>query len=197
MVPNHHYILFFKPFNVLSQFTDTEGRKTISDFGLFPKDVYPVGRLDFDSEGLLLLTDDAGLTYRLLEPQFGHPRTYWVQVEGIPMEEDLVRLRTGIVIQKKLTLPAEAKLLENDPGFEERSEPIVPRKDKPTCWLELTLREGRNRQVRRMTAAIGCPTLRLVRVGVGGVSLETLKPGDSRNLTAEEIHSLRTLVQLS
>ena len=193
----HRYILFFKPYNVLSQFTDTDGRATISRFGPFPKDVYPVGRLDYDSEGLLLLTDDAGLTYRLLEPRFGHPRTYWVQVEGVPTEEAIQKLCSGVVIQNQKTLPAEARLLEFDPGFEERIEPIRPRKGMTTEWIELVLREGRNRQIRKMTAAVGHPTLRLVRVAIGAIDIGSLKPGESRDLTPKEIHSLRSLVHLS
>ena len=194
---HHRYIIFFKPYNVLSQFTDTGGRTTISQFGPFPKDVYPIGRLDYDSEGLLLLTDDAKLTYRLLEPRFGHPRTYWVQVEGVPTEEALQQLRTGVVIQNQKTLPAEARLLEFYPDFGGRGEPIHPRKGKPTQWLELVLREGRNRQVRKMTAAAGFPTLRLVRVKIGTVDIGSLKPGENRVLTPKEILSLRSLVQLS
>ena len=194
---HHRYIIFFKPYNVLSQFTDTRGRTTISQFGPFPKDVYPIGHLDYDSEGLLLLTDDAGLTYRLLEPRFGHPRTYWVQVEGVPTEEALQQLRTGVVIQNQKTLSAEARLLDFYPDFGERSEPIHPRKGKPTQWLELVLHEGRNRQVRKMTAAAGFPTLRLVRVKIGTVDIGSLKPGENRVLTPKEILSLRSLVQLS
>lgn len=194
---HHHYIIFFKPYNVLSQFTDTKGRTTISQFGPFPKDVYPIGRLDYDSEGLLLLTDDAGLTYRLLEPRFGHPRTYWVQVEGVPTEEALQQLRSGVVIQNQKTLPVKARLLEFDPDFGERGEPIHPRKGKPTQWLELVLHEGRNRQVRKMTAAAGFPTLRLVRVKIGIIDIDSLKPGENRELTQKEIYSLRSLVQLS
>ena len=194
---HHRYIIFFKPYNVLSQFTDTKGRTTISQFGPFPKGVYPVGRLDCDSEGLLLLTDDTGLTYRLLEPRFGHPRTYWVQVEGVPTEDALQQLRTGVVIQNQKTLSAEARLLEFSPDFGERGEPIHPRKGKPTQWLELVLHEGRNRQVRKMTAAAGFPTLRLVRVKIGTVDIGSLKPGENRELTPKEILSLRSLVQLS
>ena len=194
---HHRYIIFFKPYNVLSQFTDPRGRATISQFGPFPKEVYPVGRLDYDSEGLLLLTDDAGLTYRLLEPRFGHPRTYWVQVEGVPTEEALQQLRTGVVVQDQKTLPAEARLLEFDPDFGQRSEPIQPRKGMPTQWIELVLREGRNRQVRKMTAVAGFPTLRLVRVKIGTVDIGSLRPGENRELTQKEIHSLRSLVQLS
>jgi 23S rRNA pseudouridine2457 synthase len=194
---HHRYIIFFKPYNVLSQFTDTDGRATISQFGPFPKDVYPVGRLDYDSEGLLLLTDDAELIHRLLEPRFGHPRTYWVQVEGELSEADLQQLRSGIVFQNQKTLPAEARLLESDPDFGIRSEPIHPRRGKPTRWIELVLREGRNRQVRKMTAVVGYPTLRLVRVKIGTIDIGSLKPGESRGLTQEEIYSLRSLVQLS
>lgn len=182
---------------MLSQFTDKEGRSTLALFGPFPKEVYPVGRLDFDSEGLLLLTDDTGLTHRLLEPRFGHPRTYWVQVEGIPTEDALRQLRSGVMIQDQKTLPAEARILPLDPAFPERSEPIRVRKNIMTQWIELVLREGRNRQVRKMTAAVGYSTLRIVRVRIGNVEIGGLQPGEHRELTSAEIHSLRHSVQLS
>jgi 23S rRNA pseudouridine2457 synthase len=195
--PCLRYIAFFKPFNTLSQFTDKARRLTIANFGRFPKTVYPVGRLDYDSEGLLLLTDDAELTYRLLEPRFGHPRTYWVQVEGIPTEDSLGRLHEGVIIQNKKTLPAKARLLPAAPSLPERSGPIRTRKTISTAWIELSLCEGRNRQVRKMTASVGYPTLRLVRVKIGNLEIGALKPGESRDLTPAEIHSLRHLVQLS
>jgi 23S rRNA pseudouridine2457 synthase len=190
------YILFNKPYGVLSQFTDSEGRKTLTDLGHFPKDVYSVGRLDYDSEGLLLLTNDRGLKNFILDPKNKHSRTYLVRVEKIPSVEALDKLRGGVVIEKRKTLPAEVKLLTNDPNLPPRSVPIRFRKSIPTAWLEITLREGRNRQVRKMTASVGHPTLRLVRVKIGALVLEGLKPGESRELTKQEIKSLKQLVRI-
>lgn len=182
------YLVHYKPYLVLTQFTDPEGRKTLKDFVPVPG-VYAVGRLDYDSEGLLLLTDDARLNHLLSHPRFEKEKTYWVQVEGIPTEEALSRLREGVVIQEKQTLPAKAKRLEA-PSLPPREPPIRFRKEIPTSWLELRLTEGRNRQVRRMTAAVGFPTLRLVRVGIGPLSLEGLSPGQYRDLTNSELKQL-------
>ena len=151
-----HYLLFFKPHGVLSQFTG-EGRKTLSMFGPFPPHVYPVGRLDADSEGLLLLTDDRSVIFRLTDPRFAHPRTYLVQVERIPENDAVERLRRGVTIQGKQTRPAEVGVLSFPPALPPRPIPIRLRKSVPTAWLRLTLREGRNRQVRKMTAAVGHP----------------------------------------
>lgn len=184
------YFLFYKPFGVLCQFSDREGRTTIAAFGPFPKDVYPVGRLDRDSEGLVLLTNDGELKHLLLEPRYGHPRTYLVQVEGSPRAGALEDLRKGVVIEGRRTLPAEVRLLSGESDLPPRSVPIRYRASVPTAWLELTLREGRNRQVRKMTAAVGHPTLRLVRVAIGTLSLGTLKPGESRRLHKDEITSI-------
>lgn len=184
-------ILFYKPFNVLSQFTDEgSGKRTLSDFGPFPKSVYPVGRLDYDSEGMLLLTDDNSLKHRLLEPKFGHPRTYLAEVERIPDEAALERLRRGVVIEGRMTRPAEVRLLPDVPALPERVPPVRFRKNVPTAWIELTLTEGRNRQVRKMTAAVGFPTLRLVRTKIGAVTLGPLAPGEHRVLTRHEIKTL-------
>lgn len=183
-------ILFNKPFGVLSQFTDSEGRPTLANFGPFPPDVYPVGRLDADSEGMLILTNDNRLKQMLLEPKFGHPRTYLVQVERIPSDGVLETLRTGVVLDGKRTRPAGVRILADTPVLRERPVPIRFRKNVPTAWLELTLTEGRNRQVRRMTAAVGHPTLRLVRVMIGKLSLGEMEPGTYRRLDGAEIDAL-------
>ena len=169
-------IRFWKPYNVLTKFTDSEGRPTLGDY-ITESGVYSIGRLDKDSEGLLLLTDNGKLDSRLTEPKYGHPRTYWAQVERIPDETALEQLRQGVEIKGGLTLPAEARLLEAPPNLPERSVPIRYRKTVPTAWVALTLTEGRNRQVRRMTAAVGHPTLRLVRWSIGPITLDGLQPG--------------------
>jgi 23S rRNA pseudouridine2457 synthase len=184
------YIVFYKPYGVLSQFTDEGGRLTLKDFIPIP-DVYPVGRLDWDSEGLVLLTDDGRLQHRLSDPQYGHPRTYWVQVECVPDDSALERLATGIEIQNYRTKPAQAKLLTIEPELPPREPPIRDRQNIPTAWLELTLTEGKNRQVRRMTAAVGFPTLRLVRMSIGSISLQGLSLGEWRELTASEVKTLK------
>ncbi len=184
------YIIFYKPYGVLSQFTDEGGRLTLKDFIPIP-DVYPVGRLDWDSEGLVLLTDDGRLQHRLSDPQYGHPRTYWVQVEKIPDDLALERLATGIEIQDYRTKPARAKLLTIEPELPPREPPIRDRQNIPTAWLELTLTEGKNRQVWRMTAAVGFPTLRLVRVSIGSLSLQGLSLGEWRELTVNEVKMLK------
>jgi 23S rRNA pseudouridine2457 synthase len=179
-------IAFNKPFGVLSQFTSDDPRHvTLAKFG-FPKNVYPLGRLDADSEGLLLLSDEPELNAKLLNPRQGHSRTYWVQVENIPAEKDLLKLRKGLPIKGHLTLPCQAAILDPQPAMEERDPPIRVRRHIPTCWLELSLNEGKNRQVRRMTAAVGFPTLRLIRVGIGNYRLGGLKPGQRKPVTAGE-----------
>ncbi len=188
-----HYIIFYKPYGVLCQFTDREGRPTLARYGPFHKDVYPAGRLDVDSEGLVLLTNDGDLKHVLLEPKYKHPRTYCVQVERVPDERALEQLRAGVVIEGRKTSPAEVNLLEGDPGFNDRPVPIRFRKNIPTAWLELTICEGRNRQVRKMTAAVGHPTLRLVRIRIGGISIDGLAPGEHRALTPGEIARLRAI----
>ncbi len=188
------YILFYKPYGVLSQFTSETGQRSLKEFGPFPPDVYPVGRLDADSEGLLLLTDDDTTKHRLTDPKYGHPRTYLALVENKPNEEDLEKIRNGIVVSGKRTMPAEVTLLLNEPSLPTRSAPIRYRKNILTFWIELTLHEGKNRQVRRMTAAIGHPTLRLVRTKISFLGLDGLKSGEHRELTDEEIHHLRILV---
>lgn len=171
-------IAFHKPFGVLCQFTpDQPGQRTLADFG-FPKDVYPVGRLDMDSEGLLLLSDEPGFNNRLLDPKTAHPRVYRAQVDGVPTDEAVATLQKGgIAIKGHRTLPCRAMLLENEPVVEPRDPPVRYRAAIPTSWLELELIEGKNRQVRRMTAAVGFPTLRLIRVMIGKLELGTLAQG--------------------
>jgi 23S rRNA pseudouridine2457 synthase len=184
----YRYILFHKPFGVLSQFSGEAN--TLKNYVPIP-DVYPVGRLDRDSEGLLLLTDDGELQHRLSDPKFGHPRTYWVQVEGIPAKNTLQQLASGVVVQDYRTRPAAVRLLSEEPALPPRDPPIRYRKSVPTAWIEITLTEGRNRQVRRMTAAVGHPTLRLVRVAVGGLRLHGLQPGEWREVTPQELKALK------
>lgn len=176
------YYIINKPFGVLSQFTDSDGRKTLAHFFPFPKNVYPVGRLDYDSEGLLLLTDDKTLTDKLLHPKQKAEKEYLVQVEGIPTKESLAQLCTGVVIEEKKTFPAKVKVLDNPPPFEERIPPIRFRKSIPTTWLSITIVEGRNRQVRKMTAKVGYPTLRLIRIRIGNIHLGNLKPGEVKEI---------------
>ena len=185
------YILFYKPYGVLCQFTDSEGRKTLSDFRPFPGDVYPAGRLDVDSEGLVLLTNDGALKHHLMEPRYQHERMYLVQVEGIPQNVALEKLQRGVIIDGRKTLPAEVRLLHNEPPLPLREVPIRYRKNIPTAWLEIILREGRNRQIRKMTAAVSHPTLRLIRVRIASLTIHGLQPGESRSLTLKEIGELR------
>ncbi len=184
------YLKFNKPFDVLTQFSDEAGRTTLKNYISVP-DVYPVGRLDRDSEGLLLLTDDGRLAHRLTDPRFEHPKTYLVQVERIPDAEALDRLRRGVDLKDGLTRPAQAELLTDPPDLPDRSVPIRFRKNVPTAWIRLVIREGRNRQVRRMTAAVGFPTLRLVRVAMGPILLDDLPLGEWRDLTPKERTDLR------
>lgn len=194
----YRYLLFYKPYGVLSQFTDSSGktpRRTLKDFISVPG-VYPVGRLDWDSEGLMLLTDRGQLQYRLSHPQFQHQRTYWVQVERIPDAAAIAQLEQGIIIENYRTQPAKVKLLDFEPQLPLREQPIRFRKNVPTAWLEITLTEGKNRQVRRMTAKVGFPTLRLVRVAIAHLRLDTLQPGQWRDLNSEELHLLLKLTAL-
>jgi 23S rRNA pseudouridine2457 synthase len=176
-------VAFNKPYGVLCQFTDrsTPPRPTLAGFGL-PPDVYAAGRLDHDSEGLLLLTDDGPLANRITDPRHKLPKTYRVQVEGTPSPDQLQALRDGVTLNDGPTRPAQAMLLDPPPTLWPRDPPVRFRKTVPDAWLELTIREGRNRQVRRMTAAVGLPTLRLVRVAIGDWSLDTLAPGAWRAL---------------
>lgn len=202
----YRYLLFYKPYDVLSQFTDRQAsnherdRDTLKDYIPVPS-VYPVGRLDRDSEGLLLLTNNGRLQHRLSDRRFRHPRTYWVQVERIPDEAALSQLRKGVVIQDYCTRPAVVQLLPTEPTLPPRQPPIRFRKTVPTSWIEITLTEGRNRQVRKMTAAVGFPTLRLVRVAIGiagakhfaHLRLDGLEPGQWRDLTPAELEPLLQL----
>ena len=189
------YILFYKPYGVLCQFTDSSDnpRPTLKEY-IPIAGVYPVGRLDLDSEGLLLLTDNGQLQNRLANPKFAHPRTYYVQVERIPNKTALNKLRNGVTIKNYRTRKASVRLLPTEPNLPPRIPPIRDRQSIPTCWLEMTLTEGKNRQVRRMTAAVGFPTLRLVRVSIGSddrqINLAGLKPGQWRKLTSQEVNML-------
>ena len=202
MKKKYTYILFYKPYNVLCQFTDNSvnasQRETLKDYIKIPQ-VYSVGRLDLDSEGLLLLTDNPQVKHHLCEPSFAHPRTYWCQVENIPTIEALKKLEKGIVIKGKKTKKAIAQLLTEEPDIPSRNPPIRDRQNIPTAWIELTLTEGRNRQVRKMTAAVGNPTLRLIRVKIGinsqlELTLRGLSPGQWRYLTNQEQQNLEKLI---
>jgi len=179
------YYIFYKPFNVLCQFSPEGEKKTLAHYLLhLSKDIYPVGRLDHDSEGLLLLTNDKALTHHLLDPKFEHQRTYWVQVEGSITEEALRQLEEGVNIsidgKKYKTRPAIAKVFDTEPQVPDRDPPIRYRKEIPTSWLSLNITEGKNRQVRRMTAATGFPTLRLIRYSIGKVTIDGMQPGECK-----------------
>jgi 23S rRNA pseudouridine2457 synthase len=169
-------LLFNKPYGVICQFSKDGLHPTLADYIAVP-DVYPAGRLDTDSEGLLLLTDDGKLQHRITDPKHKLAKTYWVQVEGVPDEEALRRLRAGVRLKDGLTLPAQARLMGEPPHLWQRDPPVRFRQSSPTSWLELTIREGRNRQVRRMTAEVGFPTLRLIRFAIGGWTLDGVAPG--------------------
>jgi pseudouridine synthase len=189
---SYRTIALFKPYDVICQFSDAAGRITLKDF-VSLAGIYPVGRLDRDSEGLLLLTDDGRLAHRLTDPRFEHPKTYLVQIERIPDAVALEALRRGVVLKDGRTRPAQAELLVKPPAVPDRIVPIRFRKNVPTAWLRLTIREGRNRQVRRMTAAVGHPTLRLVRVAIGPVSLGDLAIGHWRDLNDQELEALERI----
>jgi 23S rRNA pseudouridine2457 synthase len=186
------YLALHKPYNVLSSFTHEsqgpgdEGKRTLSEFDM-PKGVYAAGRLDFDSEGLLVLSDDGGFIHRMTDPRFKLAKTYWAQVEGTPTESALMQMRAGLRIKDYITAPCQARQID-DPGLPPRDKPVTPH--GPTAWLELILTEGKKRQVRHMTAAIGLPTLRLLRVAIGPIHLGALAPGQWRDLTKEERPSI-------
>lgn len=181
------YVVFHKPYGVLSQFTPEDGARSLAEFGL-PAGIYPAGRLDKDSEGLLLLTDDGPLIERLLNPRNQKPKTYWALVERVPTPEALQRMREGLRIEDYVTRPCEVQLLAPQPQLPPREPPVRLRKNVQDVWLEVSLVEGKNRQVRKMTAAIGHPTLRLVRQSIASLQLADLAPGDWRSVQRADIH---------
>jgi 23S rRNA pseudouridine2457 synthase len=181
------YILFHKPYGVLSQFTPEDGARSLSEFDL-PKNVYPAGRLDKDSEGLLLLTDDGPLIEKLLNPKNQKPKTYWVLVERLPSEENLKKMREGLIIENYKTKSCEVRILEPRPNPPQRDPPVRSRKTVQDVWIEIIIIEGKNRQVRKMTAAIGHPTLRLIRMKIANLSLNGLKLGEWREIDRSEIN---------
>lgn len=187
--PSIRTLVFNKPYDVLPCFTDPDGRPTLSDYVEVPG-VYAAGRLDRDSEGLLLLTSDGALAHSITDPQHHLPKIYLAQVELVPDEAALERLRSGVMLSGKRTRPALVRVLREEPHLPDRPVPIRFRKNVPTAWLELTLYEGMNRQVRRMTAAVGHPTLRLVRVAIGPITLGNLQPGRWRELTSHEVRQI-------
>ncbi|MFY0642302.1 MAG: pseudouridine synthase [Bermanella sp.] len=176
-------ILFNKPFKVMSQFSQSDNKETLANYIDIP-DIYPAGRLDYDSEGLLLLTDNGQLQHRIAHPKHKSTKTYWVQVEGIPTQESIEQLRQGVKLKDGLTLPANVKIIP-EPELWERHPPIRERANIPTTWIEIEITEGKNRQVRRMTAAIGHPTLRLVRTRIGEWSVKNIVPGEYREIQVE------------
>lgn len=180
------YYKIYKPYGVLSQFTDKDNRLTLSSLYKFPADVYPVGRLDMDSEGLLIITNDKALTDKLLNPKRKTEKEYYVQLEGIPDEKSLLKLREGVIIEGKKTLPAVVKKI-NEPDFPARIPPIRERKNIPVSWISITITEGRNRQVRKMTAITGHPTLRLIRVRINNICLGDMKPGEIREIPFKDL----------
>ena len=190
----HQYYIIYKPFQVLSQFTSQEGKKTLKDFFPVPADVYPVGRLDFDSEGLLILTNDTTFNHRLLNPRFAHDREYWVQVEGDISPAAIRQLESGVTIsidgKSYRTKPAKAIAMASSPQVPERFPPIRYRAQIPTSWIKMILQEGKNRQVRKMTAQVGFPTLRLIRYRIEQLTVEGLGPGEMRMMDRQEIYSL-------
>lgn len=186
---NYRYFLVNKPYGVLSQFTDKEGRRTLKSIYSFPNDVYSVGRLDMDSEGLLIITNDKLLNDILLNPRSKTEKEYYVQVEGIPDTNALENLRNGVIIEGRKTMPAKVKKI-GEPGFTERIPPIRERKNIPVSWLSISICEGRNRQIRKMTAAVGFPTLRLVRVRIKNLTIGKMNSGDVKELSQNEIEEL-------
>lgn len=188
----NRYFIIHKPYHALSQFSKEGDKKTLKDFFDVPKDVYPVGRLDYDSEGLLILTNDASLNHRLLNPSFSHKRTYWVQVDGAITQAAIQELELGVVIsvdgQQYKTKACKATAFLKEPKVVERYPPIRVRKNIATSWLALTLTEGKNRQVRKMTAAVGFPTLRLIRYSIEGFSIDGMAPGAMDEFTQATVY---------
>jgi 23S rRNA pseudouridine2457 synthase len=188
------YYIIHKPYGVLSQFTDEDGNPGLGSVFNFPKDVYPVGRLDKDSEGLLLITNDKSLNNQLLNPKFMHWRSYWIEVEGRPSPFAMSKLETGVEINLKgkmhRTAPAKVKILHPQPIIAERNPPVNYLKHPERTWIEIKLREGKNRQVRKMTALVGHPTLRLIRVAIEGIHLDQMQPGEFLELSEAKIRSL-------
>src|SRR5687767_3468827 len=182
-------LVFHKPYDVLPCFKDPDGRPTLADYIAVPG-VYAAGRLDRDSEGLMILTSDGALVHRITDPQQKLPKVYWVQVERVPTEEALDRLRHGVMLKGIRTRPAEVRLLAREPSLWKRPVPIRVRLTVPTAWLEVVIHEGKNRQVRRMTAAVGHPTLRLIRVAIGAIRLGDLQPGQWRDASVAELKTL-------
>lgn len=183
------YFIIYKPYNMLSQFSEVpEGTPVLKELYNFPSDVYPVGRLDKDSEGLLVLTNDKSLNHKLLHPDFEHEREYWVQVEGIPTKEALQQLERGVMIQGYKTKASKAYVFDMPPSLPERNPPIRFRKTVPDSWISLSLIEGKNRQVRKMTAAVGYPTLRLVRTRIENIRLGNMQPGEVKEISREELY---------
>lgn len=183
---NYKYIVFNKPYGVLSQFTSEGGHPGLAGFSL-PKEVYAAGRLDRDSEGLLLLSNDGKFIKKLLDPKYDHARTYWVQVEGVPVSAKLKELAAGVAIRGYQTRKCKVSVLSPQPTIPPRDPPVRYRKNIPTTWLEIILTEGKNRQVRRMTAVIGAPTLRLIRMAIGNYQIGALASGDWREVQKEDI----------
>jgi len=183
-----------KPFNVLSQFTDKNGRKTLGELFPFPKGVYAIGRLDYDSEGLLLLSNDKQIVDLLLNPRFRHEREYLVQVEGLFNAAAVQKLADGVLIEGRMTLPARVKIMTPSFTYPERTPPIRERKTVPVSWVKITISEGKRRQVRKMTASVGFPTLRLIRVRIANISLSSLAPGKVRELSCTELLNLKQLL---
>ncbi len=187
----HKYYLIYKPFQVLSQFSSEGEKLCLKDYFSVEKDVYPVGRLDYDSEGLLLLTNDTSLNKKLLHPTYAHQRTYWVQVDGNISETEIEKLINGTVItvegKQYKTLPCKAAIFTTAPNVPERNPPIRFRKNIPAPWISITLTEGKNRQVRKMTAAVGFPTLRLIRHSMEALTIDGMMPGDIKQITLADI----------
>jgi 23S rRNA pseudouridine2457 synthase len=186
----HQYLLFYKPYNVLTELTDAEGRPALADY-VPVLGVYAAGRLDRDSEGLVFLTDDGRLAHLLTHPRHKLPKTYLVQVEGVPGQDAVNALRTGVLVKGEHTAPAEIEMLSQEPMVDPRPIQDLRRADMPTAWLRIILREGRKRQIRHMTAAVGHPTLRLIRVAIGPLGLGSLQPGQWRRLTGDDLAVLR------